>query len=256
MGPDSEGTIVAVPCARRHIRALIQRNRHPKPSPLAPAVRFCDTSAMPDLSHEIRLGHAETFPVCGVDEAGRGPLAGPVVAAAVLLPCGGGIPDWCAGIDDSKVVKQAKREALFALICQNAPYGVGIASVAEIDEINILQATFLAMRRAVEGLAAMTGKMPALALVDGNQRPPLPCAVQTLVDGDALSLSIAAASIIAKVTRDKMMGQLALEYPGYGWERNQGYGTAQHRAAIKTLGATPHHRRSFAPVSQQLALTL
>ncbi|WP_029014195.1 ribonuclease HII [Niveispirillum irakense] len=210
---------------------------------------------MPDLAHEIRLGHADHFPVCGVDEAGRGPLAGPVVAAAVLLPCSA-IPEWCAGINDSKQVKQAKREALAEIIQAQALFGVGIASVEEIDEVNILRATFLAMARAVDALALMAGRMPALALVDGNQRPALPCQVETLVEGDALSLSIAAASIIAKVTRDKMMGDLARQYPGYGWETNQGYGTARHRDAIKTLGLTPHHRRSFAPVSQQLSLTL
>lgn len=210
---------------------------------------------MPDLSHEIRLGHGPDFPICGVDEAGRGPLAGPVVAAAVLLPCGP-VPDWCTGINDSKQVKPAQRDRMFAAITANAPYGVGIASVEEIDAINILQATFLAMARAVDELALRTGRMPALALIDGNRAPKLRCQTETLVEGDALSLSIAAASIIAKVTRDKIMGQLALEYPGYGWERNQGYGTAAHRAAIKLLGATPHHRRSFAPVSEQLSLTL
>ncbi|QJE73234.1 ribonuclease HII [Aerophototrophica crusticola] len=208
---------------------------------------------MPDLSHEIRLGHAPAALVCGVDEAGRGPLAGPVVAAAVILPPGKGIPAWCAGIDDSKALKAARREALFEAIRANAPaHGIGIASVEEIDEVNILRATFLAMGRAVAAL----GLTPAIALVDGNQRPPLPCRVETLVDGDALSLSIAAASILAKVTRDKIMGDLAREYPGYGWERNAGYGTAAHKEAIRRLGVTPHHRRSFAPVSEQLSLTL
>lgn len=210
---------------------------------------------MPDLSHEIRLGHRPDFPVCGVDEAGRGPLAGPVVAGAVLLPAGP-VPDWCVGINDSKQIKPAQREALFDLITANAPFGVGVASVEEIDAVNILQATFLAMARAVDELARKIDRYPALALVDGNRPPRLRCQVETLVEGDALSLSIAAASIIAKVTRDKMMGQLALIHPGYGWERNQGYGTAAHRAAIKTLGVTVHHRRSFAPVSEQLSLTL
>lgn len=208
---------------------------------------------MPDLSHERRLGHAPATLVCGVDEAGRGPLAGPVVAAAVILPPGPGIPAWCSGIDDSKALKAARREALFEAIRANAlAHGIGIASVREIDEVNILRATFLAMGRAVAAL----GAAPAIALVDGNQRPPLPCGVETLVDGDALSLSIAAASILAKVTRDKIMGELAREYPGYGWERNAGYGTAAHREAIRRLGVTPHHRRSFAPVSEQLSLTL
>ncbi|WP_114394848.1 ribonuclease HII [Oleisolibacter albus] len=212
---------------------------------------------MPDLSHEHRLGHASTALVCGVDEAGRGPLAGPVVAAAVILPTGTGIPAWCAGIDDSKALKPARRDALFDTITANAlAYGIGSASVAEIDEINILQATFLAMRRAVEALGPAR-MVPAVALVDGNQRPPLPVArVECLVEGDALSLSIAAASILAKVTRDKIMGELAARYPGYGWERNAGYGTAQHREAIRRLGVTPEHRRSFAPISQQLSLSV
>lgn len=211
---------------------------------------------MLDLAHERRLGHSDLCLVCGVDEAGRGPLAGPVVAAAVVLPCAwlaGPLPGWCGRIDDSKVVKPALREELFGLITTTLPHGVGIASVAEIDELNILNATLLAMRRAVEALPVAA----RVAIVDGNRPPSLPCErVETLVDGDALCLSIAAASIVAKVTRDKIMCDLAARYPGYGWERNAGYGTAQHRAAIRTLGATPEHRRSFAPVSEQLALNL
>lgn len=207
---------------------------------------------MPDLAHERRLGHAPDFLVCGVDEAGRGPLAGPVVAAAVILPCGA-LPDWCARLDDSKVLKPAARDALFDRIVAACPHGIGEASVTEIDNVNILQATFLAMRRAVAALPVR----PALALVDGNRRPPdLGCRAETLVDGDALSLSIAAASILAKVTRDRIMADLARRHPGYGWERNAGYGTAEHLAAINSLGVTPQHRRSFAPVSRQLSLSL
>ncbi len=207
---------------------------------------------MPDLSHELRLGHAPDFPVCGVDEAGRGPLAGPVVAAAVILPCGP-LPDWCAKLDDSKVLKPTAREALFDRIVAECPHGIGEASVAEIDDLNILQATFLAMRRAVAALPVR----PACALVDGNRRPPgLDCRAETLVDGDALSLSIGAASILAKVTRDRIMADLARRHPGYGWERNAGYGTAEHMDAINRLGVTPQHRRSFAPVSKQLSLSL
>ncbi|MFC7334589.1 ribonuclease HII [Rhodocista pekingensis] len=208
---------------------------------------------MPDLTLEHRHGHAAGRIVCGVDEAGRGPLAGPVVAAAVVLP-GGPLPDWCAGIDDSKRLSAARREALCGLIRTQARVGVGIADVAEIDTLNILRATFLAMRRAVEGLGT---PLPAVALVDGNQRPPLPCAmVEAIVDGDALCLSIAAASIVAKVTRDRIMAELAERHPGYGWERNAGYGTAAHREALRRLGATPEHRRSFAPVAAQLRLAL
>jgi len=208
---------------------------------------------MPDLLHEIDFGHAPDRLVCGVDEAGRGPLAGPVVAAAVVLPCGSVPPDWCAGIDDSKALKAGARDRLFDTIVAQARVGIGIATVEEIDRINILQATFLAMVRAVEALPCR----PAGAIVDGNQRPPLPCPeVRTLVDGDALCLSIAAASIVAKVTRDRIMADLAARHPGYGWERNAGYGTAQHKAAIKLLGVTPEHRRTFRPISEQLALSL
>jgi ribonuclease HII len=178
--------------------------------------------------------------VAGVDEAGRGPLAGPVVAGAVILPRKG-VP---RGIDDSKKMTALLREALFARICKCAVVGVGIASVEEIDALNILGATKLAMSRAVAALST-----PAdVALVDGNQPPKLPCHTVTVVGGDALSLSIAAASIVAKVTRDRLMQQLALEYPGYGWEKNAGYGTRQHQLAMLSLGITPHHRRSFRPV--------
>ncbi|MDE1149487.1 MAG: ribonuclease HII [Azospirillaceae bacterium] len=212
----------------------------------------------PTLRHELDAGHAHDTLVCGVDEAGRGPLAGPVVAAAVILPVGAEAPAWCAGIDDSKKLKAAARDALFETIRAHARVGVGIATVEEIDEINILQATFLAMSRAVAELAADGGPAPTTALVDGNQRPAGLCCprITTLVSGDALSLSIAAASIIAKVTRDRLMTELALAHPGYGWERNAGYGTAEHRGAIKMLGVTPVHRRTFAPISEQLALNL
>jgi ribonuclease HII len=207
---------------------------------------------MPSLRPELDLGHRTDFLVCGVDEAGRGPLAGPVVAAAVVLPCVARRPKWCAGIDDSKALGAAAREALFAAIHANARVGVGLASVEEIDQINILRATLLAMRRAVLALDCT----PAAALVDGNQAPDLPCPVHLLVGGDALSLSVAAASIIAKVTRDRIMTELAGLHPGYGWDRNAGYGTREHLSALKSLGATPHHRRSFAPVHEQLALNL
>jgi ribonuclease HII len=181
--------------------------------------------------------------VCGIDEVGRAPLAGPVVAAAVILPAR--LPRVLRyGIDDSKLVPRAKREELAARILEIAPVGIGAASAAEIDGINILRATFLAMARAVKALAAL-GLAPSIALVDGNQAPQLPCPVKTIVGGDGLSLSIAAASIVAKVTRDRLMHALAPRYPVYGWETNVGYPTPAHRAAILSRGITPHHRRRF-----------
>jgi ribonuclease HII len=188
--------------------------------------------------------------VCGIDEAGRGPLAGPVVAAAVILDQGTLPRRLKRELDDSKKLSREAREEYFALIKACARVGIGAASVAEIDRINILQATFLAMRRAV----ARLGVAPDIALVDGNQPPPLSCAIRTVIGGDGLSLSIAAASIVAKVTRDKLMRALALRYGGYGWETNVGYGTEEHRSAILALGPTRHHRMSFAPL--QLSLNL
>jgi ribonuclease HII len=186
--------------------------------------------------------------VCGIDEAGRGPLAGPVVAAAVILD-----PDTLPRrlrreLDDSKKLTREEREEYFLIIRRCARIGVGAASVAEIDRVNILQATFIAMRRAV----ARLGVAPDMALVDGNQPPPLPCAIRTVIGGDGLSLSIAAASVIAKVTRDRLMRALALRYGGYGWETNVGYGTEEHRSALALLGLTPHHRRSFSPCQLSL----
>ena len=150
-----------------------------------------------------------------------------------------------ARIDDSKKLPRATREALYDPIRDHVEIGIGIADIAEIDRLNILQATLLAMRRAVTALPSA----PAYALVDGNIPPILPCPVRTVVTGDSLCLSIAAASIVAKVTRDRMMAALAAEHPGYGWERNAGYGTEEHRNALQRLGITPHHRRSFAPVA-------
>ena len=179
--------------------------------------------------------------VVGIDEVGRGPWAGPVLAAAVILDRAS-IPE---GIDDSKVLAKERRESLFEELHESgAAIGVGAASVAEIETLNILGASLLAMRRAAVAL----GCRPGLALVDGNRAPLLGCPVRTLVGGDAISTSIAAASIIAKVTRDRLMARLALCHPGYGWERNAGYGTAEHRRALDRLGPSPHHRRTFAPV--------
>jgi ribonuclease HII len=184
--------------------------------------------------------------VAGVDEAGRGPLAGPVVAAAVILDPER-IPD---GINDSKVLDEEAREFLYVRIRATAVVGVGIADVKRIDRLNILHATMWAMAQAV----AQLPQTPKLVAIDGNRAPDLKCPSRTVVKGDARCLSIAAASIIAKVTRDRLMVQLASKHPGYGFERHKGYGTAEHQEAIKRLGVTVHHRRSFRTV--QLALGL
>lgn len=183
--------------------------------------------------------HAEGYKiVCGVDEAGRGPLAGPVYAAAVILP--DGLDEL--GINDSKKMSEKKREALFDVICDNATaYGIGFASETEIDEINILNATFLAMKRAVEAM----GVEPDLVLVDGNRKPGTGFAEETLVKGDAKSISIAAASILAKVSRDRYMKELAERHPEYKFEQHKGYGTKLHYEMIEQYGILPDHRRSF-----------
>ena len=176
--------------------------------------------------------------VCGIDEAGRGPLAGPVCAAAVIL----NPADQIEGLNDSKKLSEKKREALFAEITRRAlSYGIAYASPEEIDRLNILQATFLAMRRAVE----MLSPQPELALVDGNRDPGLGLPARTIVKGDARSASIAAASILAKVSRDRVMLRLAEQYPGYGLEQHKGYPTRQHYEAILQRGILPIHRRSF-----------
>ncbi|MEO1206933.1 MAG: ribonuclease HII [Pseudomonadota bacterium] len=182
--------------------------------------------------------------IAGIDEAGRGPWAGPVVAAAVILT-----PDAIPnGIADSKALDEIAREALFAKIQQCADIGIGIASVERIDRDNILAATMWAMGEAVSALK--TG--PCLALVDGNRAPPLACPARTIIKGDATCLSIAAASIIAKVTRDRLMRDLARSYPAYGFEKHKGYGTPQHQLALARHGITPHHRRSFKPIRARL----
>jgi ribonuclease HII len=200
---------------------------------------------MPDFAIERQC----TGLVCGVDEAGRGPLAGPVVAAAVIL-------DWRRfprslryGLDDSKVLSGEQREICYRALMRCvqrgvARIGVGAAGSQEIDRINILRAALMAMVRAV----GVLGVCPDAALVDGNIAPPLSCRVQTVVKGDALSFSIAAASVVAKVTRDRIMRALAPRYPGYGWATNVGYATPEHGEAIRRLGITRHHRRSFEPV--------
>jgi ribonuclease HII len=192
---------------------------------------------------ELDLGRG---PVAGIDEAGRGPWAGPLVAAAVILdPLN--LP---AGIDDSKALDEEAREIAFERITSCAQIGIGIAEVDRIDRDNVLAATLWAMGEAVMALPLR----PKLVLVDGNRAPPLPMEARTIVKGDAKCLSIAAASIIAKVTRDRLMTELAKSLPGYGFERHKGYGTPEHKAALRNLGVSPHHRRSFKPV--QLALRL
>ncbi|HEX6980666.1 MAG TPA: ribonuclease HII [Alphaproteobacteria bacterium] len=203
---------------------------------------------MPTFLYERRLGGR----VAGLDEAGRGPLAGPVVAAAVMFPALR-IPRTLSGlIDDSKRLSPERRAEAYALVMSHVAagdvmVGIGAASVAEIDRLNILQATFLAMRRALGRL----GCVPDAVLVDGNAAPrDLGCRVETLVGGDRRSLSVAAASIVAKVVRDRAMTRLATRYAGFGWHRNAGYGTPEHIEAIVRAGPTRHHRLSFAPVAQ------
>jgi ribonuclease HII len=194
---------------------------------------------MPDFTLERRIAG----PVAGVDEVGRGPLAGPVHAAAVILDPARLPP----GLDDSKKMSETRREKAFDAIMASAlAVGIGVASVEEIDRINILAATMLAMRRAVERLTIR----PVHALVDGNKVPALPCPAEAIVKGDSKVLSIAAASIIAKVTRDRFMSDLDAACPGYGWARNKGYGTADHMEALARLGPSVHHRTSFAPIAQ------
>jgi ribonuclease HII len=209
--------------------------------------RASDGAARPTFVLEAAALAIGEGPVAGIDEAGRGPWAGPVVAAAVILD-ERKIPD---GLDDSKALDAETREALFAAIrAAGAHIGVGIADVERIDRMNILRATLWAMSAAVAALPIK----PRLALVDGNQTPRLACLTRTVVGGDAACLSIAAASIVAKVTRDRMMIEHARALPGYGFERHKGYGTPEHKAALARLGASPLHRRSFHPVKVALGL--
>jgi ribonuclease HII len=196
---------------------------------------------MPHYIYESRLLKTMTGPICGVDEVGRGPLAGPVVAAAVILDRTR-IPK---GLNDSKLLREQDREALYPRILEMAvAVGVGEASVDEIDLVNIRQATHLAMARAVRALPVAA----AFALVDGNDAPALPCKCDMLVKGDSRSVSIAAASIIAKVTRDRLMALLHDHHPVYGWRQNKGYGTPEHLTGLRAHGITVHHRKSFSPV--------
>jgi ribonuclease HII len=199
----------------------------------------------PDYQFETLALNAGALRVVGVDEVGRGPLAGPVTASAVWLNPDA-IPD---GLNDSKVLTADRRIALCTALLEMADVSIGHASVEEIDALNILRASHLAMVRAIQGLRTR----PDFALIDGNMIPiGMPCRAQAIIKGDARSLSIAAASIVAKVARDAIMVDLAQQHPGYGWETNAGYPTAAHREALLSLGVTPHHRRSFRPVHKML----
>jgi ribonuclease HII len=190
----------------------------------------------------FKLEKVHPDPVAGVDEAGCAPLAGPVVAAAVILDRS----RFPRGIDDSKALPATAREAIYLRLTKVAVIGVGLATVEEIDALNIFWARMLAMQRAVDAL----GVDPAMVLVDGNRCPRWERPSVAIVEGDAKCRSIAAASIVAKVTRDRMMAGYARDYPGYGWETNKGYPTPEHQRALRALGPTPLHRRSFAPVRQ------
>ncbi len=185
--------------------------------------------------------------ICGLDEVGRGPLAGPVVAACVVIPNEMRHFDFIEHIKDSKKLSLTKREALYDQITEHFPYAIAALSPQEIDELNILQASLEAMKRAHDQISGITH-----SLVDGNKAPNLSSITETVIKGDSKSKTIAAASIIAKVHRDRIMNALALEYPQYGWERNAAYPTKEHREALLTHGVTPHHRRSFAPVRKIL----
>lgn len=200
-----------------------------------------------DFSRERALYAAGHAPVAGADEAGRGPLAGPVVAAAVVLDPGR-VP---VGLDDSKKLTRARREALYLEICTTAEVAVALAPPTRIDRDNIRQATLWALAQAVRALPCR----PAFLLVDGNDPPQAPCAVEAVVGGDGLIASVAAASIVAKVVRDRLMASVGAAFPAYGFERHMGYGTREHGVALRDHGPCLHHRRSFAPVrEQQLAL--
>ncbi|MEO5340217.1 MAG: ribonuclease HII [Magnetococcus sp. MYC-9] len=210
------------------------------------------TAELPGIQLEIEQLRCGARLVCGVDEAGRGPLAGPVVAAAVVLPLHEALPEQLGGLNDSKQLSADKRRHYLSIIRVVATgMQVGMATPQEIDALNIRQASLLAMSRAVAGLSL---PLDGFVLVDGRDLPAgLPCPGQAVVRGDRLSLSIAAASIVAKETRDGLMRQLADRYPGYGWQHNSGYPTAEHLRALRILGVTDQHRRTFAPVRQQMA---
>jgi ribonuclease HII len=203
---------------------------------------------MPDYSFEKQAKENGYRIICGVDEAGRGSWVGPVIAAVVVLDPTLLSDDLLSKLADSKKIKKDQRKAIFDEMRTKIFYGIGKASAEEIDRINILQATFLAMRRALKSLEVV----PDYALIDGNKLPGLTCMSEAIVKGDGKSYTIAAASIIAKVTRDLAMVELSWQFPGYGWDRNAGYGTKEHQAALASLGITSAHRKSYAPIRKIL----
>ena len=203
---------------------------------------------MPDF--KIEKEYSPSWFICGIDEAGRGPWAGPVVAGAVIFPNLQIDDELAQSLDDSKKLTAAKREKLFDMLYTSGAFiGCGQASVEEIDSLNILQATFLAMRRALESIKEAKADF---ALIDGNKTPALYCPCRAVIKGDATSLSISAASIIAKVTRDRIMTELSKDYPEYAWDKNAGYGTKAHIDALEKYGVTPHHRKTYAPIRKIL----
>ena len=207
---------------------------------------------MPDFSLEESLGLSTSAVIVGVDEVGRGPLAGPVTAAAVFFDRQKITSDLLTKIDDSKKIAQKKRATISKQIESIAIIGIGWASSGEIDQLNILEATMLAMQRAISSLRKQIISDPDYILIDGNKVPRLDFPSKAIVRGDEKSLSIAAASIVAKSKRDAFMTSLSKLYPGYGWEKNAGYGTREHLAAIEREGITVHHRRSFKPIAKYL----
>ena len=200
---------------------------------------------MPDNLNERDIGWPKKL-IAGIDEAGRGPWAGPVVSAAVILN-EKNIPD---GLNDSKKLSEKKRLSLYSSIYNFHSVGVGISSIEEIDSMNVLQATFLSMKRAVEDL----NPQPEYILVDGNLDPGLNFKTKCIIKGDSISISIAAASVIAKVTRDNLMLTLDKEFPNYNWKKNKGYGTAEHRNALELHGPCKYHRKSFSPINKMLGV--
>ncbi len=208
------------------------------------SLKLSQNLSKPDFSVENQFDGL----VCGLDEVGRGPLAGPVVAACVIIPNNIKHLDFVCQLNDSKKIAPKKRECLFDEITTHCIYGIAQASVSEIDDINILQASLLAMKRAYLSM----GCSVQMALVDGNKLPSLPCQAQAVVKGNSISSSIAAASILAKVTRDRIMRELDVLHPGYGWKTNAGYGAKVHMEALDALGITSHHRTTFAPIRERL----